>query len=187
MKPVVGSSLDQQYDIAVALLVIVIILIPVMLFVKPCVQGGSGGHDGDKDQIEFTDLNRTDNELQQNLIQPGIQSRASMGSEDNSKNLTDQMMQKRQNEMRSLERQLQDMGEDEHGHSFGDLFVHQMIETIEFVLGTVSNTASYLRLWALSLAHGQLAETFLDLTFKMTLSQESAPVTIIVVSILIAN
>ena len=64
-------------------------------------------------------------------------------------------------------------------HNIADIFVHQTIETIEFVLGAVSNTASYLRLWALSLAHGQLARVFFEKTLASFYLSENVPLAIL--------
>ena len=131
-----------QKTISIILVLVAFICIPLMLAVKPLVlkkQIESHAHEAveiSSEKVEYQQMNN-----------PRSSNRKELGNEH----------------IEQIQEILKAEGSNDGHHSFGDIFIHQLIETIEFVLGTVSNTASYLRLWALSLAHSQLAAVFLEL------------------------
>ena len=142
-KPIWGS-IEVEESTNRMFLYIAIVCIPTILFVKPLIKIFSNKNNN-VDEINEIDNNINDDEFDKinDVSQPLI---------GVNRTKTD-IIRNKLNPQKNINK---------HQESVTDIFVHQIIETIEFALGCVSNTASYLRLWALSLAHAQLSKVFFE-------------------------
>lgn len=141
-SPQMIRVLPQQENVALAFLLTAVVTVPLMLCVKPCYLGCCNKHEAHHEAEHKSGATHDSHLEGDKLIEGGGKSEQKVDTYS------------------QIEEILKGMGAGDGHNAFGDLMIHQLIETIEFVLGTVSNTASYLRLWALSLAHSELASVF---------------------------
>lgn len=141
-----------QHQIQMVFVIVAVLCVPVMLFTKPLLKL----REHKKKSKYGVRFNGHTNPLSVN----------GHSSDEDDKHEKAQRLGHTSNSVLNLEDDTE-LAEDHF--EFGEVFVEQTIHTIEYFLGCVSHTASYLRLWALSLAHAELSEVLWTMLFKMGL------------------